>query len=318
VFDGAAAAGAADAEALAADVGMVGGLGLGVRAVLADEIGGALAGVALFADELREAGAAPEAGAGFAADAAAVRALAQLARLGASSFAVLVAGGAAGAGFEPPAAVGAVAGASLAGLAEAELAAAGGLEVGGAAGLGFGLLLLPGVPGVRCAAASLVAAALNEAVLAIGTRAASRSAAASAGDGVAVAGAALAVGAVALGAGGGGGGGGGAVSISSTTGSSSSSSAGASGAFSSAAGLRTGMALAVSPGARNISGSMKLSPVCSGSFGGGAPAAGLAGVSAVAAVADDVFGPAAALEPSTGSTGKSGSNSSGGRDAASI
>ena len=317
MFEGVGAAGAADAEALAGGGGTLAGFGVDVRAGLA-ELDGAVAGdvaLALFTDELREGEAALPAEMGFAADAAAVRALAQLARLGASSFGAVVADGALAAGFEPPAEVGAMAGASLAGPAEAELA--GGLEALGAlgaAGLAFELLLLAGA---RCAAASLVAAALSEAVLAIGTRAASRSAAASAGDGVGAAGAVLAAGA-ALGAGGGGCGGG-DVSISSTTGSSSSSSAGASGSLASAAGLRTGIAVAVSPGARNISGSMKLSPVCSGSFGGGAPAAGLAGLSAAAAVADDVFGPAAALEPSTGSsTGRSGSNSSGGRDAASI
>ncbi len=160
------------------------------------------------------------------------------------------------------------------------------------------------------AAASLVAAAVNDAVFAIGTRAAARTAAESL-EASGLGGAAAAGGAEGAG---GDAGGGGAVSRSSTAGSSSVSSIGPSGAFAlCSVAFTTGIAVEACPGARNISGSMKFSPVCSGSVG----LPGSAG-----AAAEGCFAPPDSLrglsDSSGSSTGKTGRASRGGRDAASI
>jgi hypothetical protein len=267
-----------------------------------DELRAALLFVAVVAPwELADA---PPVGAaaGRAFCAAVARALAQLARLGASSVAL---------GTSVLAAVAVEAFATGAGAfadSPFEGWAAGGTVGGFCDGAGFAPERL-----TPLATASFVAAALSEAVFAIGTRAAARAAAVSAADSGSVAlGAALA--AAAGGAATGGGGGGGAESMSSTAGSSStSSSSGSAVLFAGVAAFATGTAVAGWPGPRNISGSTKFRPVCSGSLGFTASAAAVEGPPEVAPVAERAL-----VESSGASTGKSGKGSGGGRDAASI
>src|SRR5579864_4277001 len=273
--------GVAGGAAAAAAVGCGDGAGDGLRAALL---------LVAAAVPLEAVDAPPEnVAAGRTFWAAAARALAQLARLGASSVALgvsvldAVAVGTFGTG--PP------------GFADSPLVG----WVGGALG---GLCGVAGFAPERLtplAAASFVAAALSEAVFAIGTREAARVAAASAGDsGGAVLGAALA--AAAGGAAGRTGGDGGAVSISSTTGSSSTnSSSGSAGLLTGAAAVATGTAVASRPGPRNISGSTKFRPVCSGSFGLAGSAAAVAGLPEAAPAAERDW-----AESSGASTGKSG------------
>ena len=283
-----------------------------------------LATLAPFGDAL---GAAAGAVAGRTFCAAAARALAQLARLGASSFGAAVSDFVTEAveavegaeAVEPVEAVEAVeAGLAGTGLAVLSPRAAVFAVVAGASALRVEAVFAPELA-VPLAAASLVAAAVSDAVFAIGTRAAARAAAASAADSAFGAAAAAADGAGA--AAGAAGGGGGALSMASTTGSSSVSSSGASGAFVLCSlALTTGTAVEACPGARNISGSTKFSPVCSGSLGFAGSAGAAAAASGVAAASRAAAaGSLRAFPDSNGSSiGKSGSASSGGRDAASI
>jgi len=167
------------------------------------------------------------------------------------------------------------------------------------------------------AAAILLAAAASEAVRAIGTRApapareepASTVAGLAGGApdetaGGAGAGVRAALGAASAGIGG-------AVRRSSTTGSSSTSSRDRGVSFGALGAASTGTAVAFCPSPRNISGSTKLRPVCCGSRPAGESDAGGA--------PEPAGGRAGAMAESSGSsTGRSGSSSSGDRDAASI
>jgi hypothetical protein len=254
------------------------------------------------------------AGAALMRGAAAARAFAQLARFCASTF-------------RPGAGAAAVAPAGVLFPEEAAAFTTGGLAAAGRVA-GTAALGAVGSAGAvvrfraELAAAILLAAAASEAVRAIGTRAAAlalaRAEPASTVAGLAGGAAGEAVGGAeagvraALGAASAAGFGG-AVRRSSTTGSSSTSSrdGGASLAALGAA-SSTGTAVALCPSPRNISGSTKLRPVCSGSR----PAAG---ESDAGEAPEPAGGRAGAMAESSGSsTGRSGSSSSGGRDAASI
>jgi hypothetical protein len=252
------------------------------------------------------------AGAALMRGAAAARALAQLARFCASTFRR-------GAGAAAVAPAGVL-------FPEAAAFTTGGLAAAGRVA-GTTALGAVGSAGAvvrfraELAAAILLAAAASEAVRAIGTRAAAlapaREEPASTVAGLAGGAAGEAVGGVeggvrdALGAASAAGFGG-AVRRSSTTGSSSTSSRDGGASFAALGAASTGTAVALCPSPRNISGSTKLRPVCSGSR----PAAG---ESDAGEAPEPAGGRAGAIAESSGSsTGRSGSSSSGGRDAASI